>query len=258
MTDRASIFRPPYRPKPLSRPRNGPGNLTDLGLTLYYPGAVDKNGNRIPMPSNLNDAAICGAGQTMGVDPCITGISPTALKIANALPSPNLPGQANGTINNLSNSVDTYTHGNQGDIKVDWMPDDKDRIMARYSQQHVENPTMNSQPLLYSGSGSNIFPLQQAVLDYTRTFSSTFVNDVRIGMNYFPADANIQGLSTTAGAGLIPGQPTQYLPGLSFANIGDRRRAQRTVRVRHQRRAGDFSPNFDPVFRRRHLDQGRA
>ncbi len=194
------------------------GNLSDLGLTLYYPGAVDKNGNRIPMPSNLNNAAICGAGQTMGVDPCINGISATALKIATALPTPNLPGQANGTINNLSNSVDTYTHGNQGDIKMDWAPDDKDRIMARYSQQHIENPTVNSQALLYSGNGSNIFPLQQAVLDYTRVFSATLVNDARIGMNYFPADANVQGLSTTAGADLIRGQPTQYLPGLSFAN----------------------------------------
>jgi TonB dependent receptor len=118
----------------------------------------------------------------------------------------------------LSNSVGSYTNGNQGDMKVDWAPDDKDRIMARYSQQHIENPTVNSQPLLYSGSGSNIFPLQQAVLDYTRVFTASFVNDARIGMNYFPADGNTQGLSTTAGANLIPGQPTQYLPGLSFAN----------------------------------------
>lgn len=194
------------------------GNLTDLGLTLYYPGAVDASGNRIAMPSNLNNAAICGAGQTMGVDPCITGISPTALKIASLLPTPNLPGQANGTINNLSNVVDTYTHGDQGDAKVDWAPSDKDRIMARYSQQHIVNPTTNSQALLYSGSGSNIFPLQQAVLDYTHVFTPTLVNDARIGMNYFPADANVQELSTTAGAGVIPGQPTQYLPGLSFAN----------------------------------------
>ena len=131
------------------------GNLTDLGLTLYYPGAVNASGNRIPMPSNLNDAAICGPGQKMGVDPCITGVSPTALKIANAFPTPNLPGQAGGTINNLSNTVDTYTHGDQGDAKVDWVPDEKDRIMARYSQQHVVNPSVNSQPLLYSGSGSN-------------------------------------------------------------------------------------------------------
>jgi hypothetical protein len=194
------------------------GNLTDLGLTLYYPGAVDAKGNRIPMPSNLADAAICGPGQEMGVDPCITGISPTALKIANALPAPNLPGQAGGTINNLSNTVDTYTHGDQGDIKVDWVPDDKDRIMARYSQQHVINPVVNSQPLLYSGTGGNIFPAQQAVLDWTHIFSASLVNDARIGMNYYPADANIQSLSSNAGAGLIPGQPTAYLPGLSFAN----------------------------------------
>ncbi len=194
------------------------GNLSDLGTTLYYPGAVDSNGNRIPMPSNLSQAAICGPGQKMGVNACISGISATALKIAAALPSPNLPGQAGGTINNLSNVDQTYTHGNQGDIKVDWAPSDKDRVFARYSQQHIENPTVNSQPLLYSGSGSNIFPLQQAVLDYTRTFSPTLVNDARIGMNYFPAEGNVQAVSTSAGAGLVPGQPTQYLPGLSFAN----------------------------------------
>jgi hypothetical protein len=194
------------------------GNLTDLGLTLYYPGAVDAKGNRIPMPSNLADAAVCGPGQKMGVDPCITGISPTALKIANAFPTPNLPGQAGGTVNNLSNTVDTYTHGDQGDIKVDWVPGDKDRIMARYSQQHVVNPIVNSQPLLYSGTGGNIFPAQQAVLDWTHIFSASLVNDARIGMNYYPADANIQSLSSNAGAGLIPGQPTAYLPGLSFAN----------------------------------------
>jgi hypothetical protein len=109
------------------------------------------------MPSNLKQRGNLRSGQTMGVDPCISGISPTALKIANALPTPNLPGQANGTINNLSNSVDTYTHGNQGDIKVDWAPDDKDRIMARYSQQHVVNPTVNSQPCCTAAAAATFF-----------------------------------------------------------------------------------------------------
>ena len=194
------------------------GNLSAMGVQLYYPGAVNAQGQRIPMPANLTQAAICSGSQQMGVDPCISGLSATALKIAGVMPSPNLPGQAGGTINNLSNVVQNYTHGNQGDAKVDWAPDEKDRIFARYSQQHIENPIVNSQPLLYSGNGSNIFPLQQAVLDWTRTFSPTFVNDARTGMNYFPAEGNIQGLSTTSGANLIPGQPTQYLPGLSFAN----------------------------------------
>ncbi len=194
------------------------GNLTDLGVTLYYPGAVDSHGNRIPMPSNLTQAAICGAGQKMGVDPCISGISATAMRIANALPKPNLPGQANGTINNLNNTVQNYTHGNQGDAKVDWNPTEKDRVFFRYSQQYIANPTVNSEVFQYSGSGSNIFPLQSGVLGYTRTFSPSLVNDFRAGTNYYPADANAQQLTTTAGAGLIPGQPTQFLPGLSFAS----------------------------------------
>ncbi|HTP30967.1 MAG TPA: carboxypeptidase regulatory-like domain-containing protein [Candidatus Acidoferrales bacterium] len=199
-------------PKTTFTAQNVNGNLSDLGLSLHYPGTT------VPMPSDLTKAAICGAGQKMGVDPCITGISPTALKIASALPKPNLPGLAGGTVNNLNNVVQNYTHGNQGDVKVDWAPTDKDHIFARYSQQHIDNPIVNSEVFQYSGAGSNVFPLQQAVLDYSRTFSPTLLNDARVGFNYFPAEANIQALSTAAGASLIPGQPTQYLPGLSFAS----------------------------------------
>ena len=189
------------------------GNLSDLGVALHYPGTS------VAMPSNLTHAAICGAGQRMGVNPCITGISPTALKIANALPQPNLPGTpgSNGTLNNLNNVQQNYTHGNQGDIKADWAPTEKDRFFARYSQQHIEQPFVNSEVFQYSSNGSNSFPLQQAVLNYTRTVSPTLVNDIRVGMNYFPAEANIQALTTKTGANLIPGQPTQYLPGLYFA-----------------------------------------
>jgi hypothetical protein len=188
------------------------GNLSDLGITLHYPGT------NVVMPSNLTQAAICGSGQKMGVNPCITGISPTALKIAAALPKPNLPGLAGGTVNNLNNVVQNYTHGNQGDVKMDWSPTDKDRLFARYSQQHIDNPLVNSDPLMYSGSGSNIFPLQSSVLGYTRIVNASLVNDLRFGMNYYPADANTQALTTASAAGLIPGQPTQYLPGLSFAS----------------------------------------
>jgi len=188
------------------------GNLSDLGLTLHYPGTT------VVMPSNLTQATVCGAGQKMGVNPCIAGISPTALKIAAALPKPDLPGLASGTVNNLNDVVQNYTHGNQGDVKLDWSPTDKDRLFARYSQQHIENPIVNSEVFQYSGAGSNVFPLQSSVLGYTRIVSPSLVNDLRLGMNYFPADGNIQALGTSAGAGLIPGQPTQYLPGLSFAS----------------------------------------
>src|SRR5262249_38409846 len=86
----------------------------------------------------------------------------------------------------------------------------------RYSQQHIEQPIVNSEVFQYSSNGSNFFPLQQAVLNYTRTVNPRLVNDFRVGMNYFPAEANIEALTTNAGANLIPGQPTPYLPGLYF------------------------------------------
>jgi hypothetical protein len=199
-------------PKTTFTAQDATGNLSDLGIALHYPGT------NVAMPSNLTQAAICGPGQKMGVSPCIAGISPTALKIAAALPKPNLPGLANGTSNNLNDVVQNYTHGNQGDVKIDWSPTDKDHFFARYSQQHIDNPVLNSEVFQYSGSGSNIFPLQQSVFDYTRTLTPSLVNDFRVGMNYFPADANTESLSTTAGANLIPGQPTQFMPGLSFAS----------------------------------------
>jgi hypothetical protein len=199
-------------PKTTFTAQDATGNLSDLGITLHYPGT------NVAMPSNLTQAAMCGPGQKMGVNPCIAGISPTALKIAAALPKPDLPGLANGTSNNLNNVVQNYTHGNQGDAKIDWSPTDKDHFFARYSQQHIDNPIVNSEALQYSGNGSNVFPIQQSVFDYTRTLTPTWVNDFRVGMNYYPAEANTQSLGTTAGANLIPGQPTQYLPGLSFAS----------------------------------------
>jgi hypothetical protein len=189
------------------------GNLSDLGISLHYPGTT------VAMPSNLTQAALCGAGQRMGVNPCISGISPTALKIASALPKPNLAGLpgSNGTLFNLNNMQSTYTHSNQGDIKADWMPTQNDRFFARYSQQHNEQPIVNSEVFQYSSNGGNLFPLQQAVLGYTRTVNPRLVNDFRLGMTYDPAEANVQSLSTNAGSNLIPGQPTPYLPGLYFA-----------------------------------------
>ena len=209
-----SRYDTPATPSPVSTftAQEGTGNLSDIpGIALHYPGT------NVPMPANLSQAAICGAGQTFGSSPCINGISPTALKILAILPKPDLGGTNNGTENNLSNSQHTYTNGDQGDAKVDWNPTDRDHIFARYSQQYITQPTVNSQPLLYNSSGNNIFPLKSGVLSYTRTITPNVINEFRGGVNYFPAEGNVQSASTNSAAGLIPGQPTSFLPGLYFA-----------------------------------------
>ncbi len=80
--------------------------------------------------------------------------SPVASAI---LSSPLYPAPLNGNlINNQVNYEHTYTNGDQGDIKIDWAPTDKDHVFGRYSQQNVVNPTVNSQPLLYNSF--NNFP----------------------------------------------------------------------------------------------------
>ncbi len=159
------------------------GNLSDIaGLQIHYPGTT------VPLPADLTKAAICSGSQTFGSSPCISGVSPTALKILGVLPQATLPGSNNGTLNNLSNSVHSSTNGDQGDAKVDWVPMEKDHVFGRYSQQYITNPTTNSQALIYGTS--NTFPLYSGVLDYTHTFGSRLINDFRAGVSYYPAEAN--------------------------------------------------------------------
>ncbi len=184
-----------------------------------------------------NFSAICKAGFTNGIcnNPAqqlynpFTGTSPTNRSpfLNNQIPpglfspiavsilsSPLYPAPINGSlVNNQINTTHTYTNGDQGDIKVDWAASDNDHVFGRYSQQKVVNPSTNSQPLLYNGF--NNYPLYNGVLDYTRTFSPTFVNDMRGGVNYYPvATGNTNsGGNNTFG---IPGAPSTFLPNIQF------------------------------------------
>ena len=119
-----------------------------------------------------------------------------------------------GLINNQVNYQHTYTNSDQGDIKIDWSPTDSDHFFARYSQQNVVNPTTNSQALLYNGF--NNFPMYNGVLDYTKTFGPTFVNNFRAGVNYYPVETgnNAPSTSNTFGIGAAP---SNFLPGLNFS-----------------------------------------
>ena len=181
-------------------------NFTDLGVALHYPGT------NVAMPANLNQAAQCGAGQTMGVDPCVT-FSKVALNIMKALPQPT----GSALVNNVPNAEHDFTNGDQGDAKIDWVPSDKDHLSVRYSQQSVIQQFVNSQPILYSTSGNENLPLWNGVINYTKTVKPTFINEFHAGVNYYPAEGNIQpGTSTNFGS-LVPGEPTSFLPGFSFS-----------------------------------------
>lgn len=112
----------------------------------------------------------------------------------------------------------SYVNSEQGDLKMDWQPDEQDHIMGRYSQQYVINNTTNS--ILLLPSLTREYPLKNFVLDYDRTISSTLVNDFRIGFQDFPA--NDQQFTNPTGQNLpvlfgIPGVQDTILPSMTFS-----------------------------------------
>jgi hypothetical protein len=133
----------------------------------------------------------------------------------NIITSPLYP--ASQVANDLQN-FDTNSY--QGDLKLDYVPSDKDHIMGRWSQQSVSSNQSNSIGLL--GDFVRDFPLKNAVADWTRTISNSLVNDARFGFAYFPVTeqvANSTGANLPATFG-IAGVAVNFLPQITLNGSG--------------------------------------
>ena len=70
----------------------------------------------------------------------------------------------------------------QYDIKIDFNATGNDHIFGRYSHAKQHNPTLNSFALL--GTGFSDAPIDNYVIDWSHTFNSNLLNDVRFGVNH--------------------------------------------------------------------------
>ena len=155
------------------------GICSNISQQLYDPTSSMTPGGRKPFLNNQITAPFSAA----------------ATKILN---SPLYPQPINGLdTGNQINLTHSYTNSDQGDLKIDWVASEKDHVYGRYSQQHLTNPTTNSQVL--TGDSDNEFPLYNGVLDYAHTFSPKLLNDARIGGSYFPVT---QGFTNPTGQNL--------------------------------------------------------
>ncbi|WP_353073301.1 carboxypeptidase-like regulatory domain-containing protein [Tunturiibacter gelidiferens] len=184
---------------------NASGICNNLTQQLYNPYSSPTPGGRTPFLYNKINIPFSSA----------------ASKILNS----NLyPAPINDlTTGNQVNVTHSFTNSDQGDLKIDWIASQKDHVYARYSQQHITNPTTNSQ--LLTGDSDNEFPLYNGVIDYTHTFNPSLLNNARIGTSYFPVTEGYtnptgQNLPSTFGiAGAAPNQtflPLQMFSGASY------------------------------------------
>jgi hypothetical protein len=200
--------------------------------------------DRSPGPSAPSNQ-VCNPGATIGASTCVVadqlynpvpslGANPTPFAnnqitnpidpVASALFASSLYPQATGTsrFNNATNTTATLSNDNQYDIKIDFVATKSDHIFGRYSHASAHNPSINSFALF--GTGFNDSPIQNTVVDWSHTFSSHLLNDVRAGVNYVRLHngtnfaSSVGDLGNTLGIG--NGNPAG-LPGLLSIGFGN-------------------------------------
>jgi hypothetical protein len=141
---------------------------TGVITQLIYP-----NGPKAGQPIPNNNLA--AAGYT--VDPVAAKIFADTAHYP--LPAVNTL-SANNTFYNSGNDL----NNNQGDLRIDYVPSQKDRVFGRWSQMDLTQPTFTGCVFCNSGAteGSDE-PVRNAVVDWTRAISPNLLNEARVGFN---------------------------------------------------------------------------
>ena len=179
-------------------------------IQLYNPYSVS-NGIRAPFANNqIPSSLFSPAAKALLQDPTLYP-QPTSSALTN-----------NATYGQLS-QINT----DQGDIKFDYRPSEKDYFSARYSKGRQDQPVIANSAVIYGSFNSS--PFQNGVINWTRTISPTLVNEARVGINNILLDNGGSGNGTNisqkvgianAGAGLLQLTGFAYATTLGSMNIG--------------------------------------
>ncbi|MEN6606634.1 MAG: carboxypeptidase regulatory-like domain-containing protein, partial [Bryobacteraceae bacterium] len=138
---------------------------TEVGIQLYDPLTVGADGNKTPFTNNQIPIARRNIVATNLFTK--TDLYPAPLTSALRL--------------NQLNAGASKLISDQFDLKGDAKLSSKDDFSIRYSWGRQELPGSNSFPLLFNSF--NHAPFVNGVVNWTRTFSPSVVNEVRIGVN---------------------------------------------------------------------------
>jgi hypothetical protein len=120
--------------------------------------------------------------------------------------------------NNYVSSTSSLLNLDQGDVKVDAKPSQKDDVSVRYAHSMQTNPGFNTFPLSFDTFNDS--PFKAGVVNWTRSVSPTLVNEARVGVNRIVlhnggADKGYPDLNQKLG---IQGVNSTGLLGINFLN----------------------------------------
>ncbi|MGH9630301.1 MAG: carboxypeptidase regulatory-like domain-containing protein, partial [Bryobacteraceae bacterium] len=139
-------------------------------IQLYDPLALDASGQRIPFANNQIP---------------VSRMDPVA---RNLFSNPDLyPLPINSGLRfNQVNQGGSRLVNDQGDAKIDYKPTVNDNLYFRYSQGQQDTNDLATFPLIFPAVGTS--PFKAGVLNWTRTFTPTVVNEARFGINRITFD----------------------------------------------------------------------
>ncbi len=119
---------------------------------------------------------------------------------ASLLPLPNVAPSVTPVTDNYQGVTKSLTRNDQGDMKIDWTPTEKDRISGRWSEGEADDgTTVAIDPVSFPTV--NDFPFKQLALFYTRILSASIVNEARAGFTRMHYNSYALDLSGKFGAG---------------------------------------------------------
>jgi len=96
------------------------------------------------------------------------------------LPLPNSASSAGPITGDYQGTTKSLSRNDQGDIKLDWSPTEKDKFFARWTDgEATDYPSKEITPVAFSGK--NEFPVKQFDLNYTRVITPSIINEARAG-----------------------------------------------------------------------------
>jgi hypothetical protein len=198
---------------------------------------AERRGDFSALPNQIYDP--CQPGTGVSGTPCVLSATPVPFS-NNTIPttrlnsafmalmaSPLYPQPIN--TNSAQNAIvlnGSQNNDDQEDFKVDFNISQKDRLFGRYSRGKEIDPQTSS--FLLGGNSSSEAYIDNTAFDETHTFSSSLLNEFRVGVNYvlpygpnISFDPSVSALATAAGIAGSNVSGINGLPEIGFASATD-------------------------------------